>query len=158
MREDGGPLSWDEDRPSLALVPQLHACRAGGWLTAGDAVEPDAQANAVRARTWGFFAKLLTAAQKKLQQHREAWGQLHKDGRPNAETVKPVNERLDRAFRLVDAIATQLYFASGAYDNKTDKDEENLTLAQLPRFWQEAASLLDALANEEMDYLPGIIG
>ncbi len=138
----------DSQRAAQALGAQLHACRAGGWLTAGNAAEPDAQADAVRARTWGFFAKLLTGAQTRLQQHREAWHQLHKDGQPDVETIKPVSEKLDRATRLVDAIAMQLYFASGALNEKNDRGEQRLAPAQLHRFWQEASPLFSALAAE----------
>jgi len=56
----------DSQRASRALGAQLHACRSGGWLTAGDGVNPDTYVDAVRARTWSFFSRLLTAAQAKL--------------------------------------------------------------------------------------------
>jgi hypothetical protein len=138
----------DSQRASHALGVQLHSCRSGGWLTAGDGVTPDAYTDAVRTRTWSFFSKLLTAAQTKLQQHRGAWRQLHEHGQPNPEALKPVQEKLDRATRLADSIAMQLYFASGAFDEKSDKNNVRLTPAQLRRFCQEAAPLFGALAAE----------
>ncbi len=138
----------DGERAFKALSAQLHSCRAGGWLTAGDAVSQDAQADAVRARTWKFFSELLEAAQTKLKAHRKAWGKLHEHGQPDAETVKPVKEKLDRATRLVDAIAMQLYFASGAFADRTKKEEKELAPPQLQRFWNEASPLLGALSSE----------
>jgi hypothetical protein len=138
----------DSQRAAGAIGPQLHTCREGGWLTAGNAIEPDALADAVRARTWGFFGNLLTAAQMKLQRHRDTWRRLHKDSDPDAETVKPVGEKLDRVTRLVDAIAMQLYFASGAHNEKNEKGEQRLTPAQLERFWREAAPLFNTLVAE----------
>jgi hypothetical protein len=138
----------DGERAFKALSAQLHSCRAGGWLTAGDAVSQDAHADAVRARTWKFFSELLEAAQAKLNTHREAWAKLHENGQTDVESAKPVKEKLDRATRLVDAVAMQLYFASGAFADRTKKEEKELAPPQLRRFWNEAAPLLNALASE----------
>jgi hypothetical protein len=49
---------------------------------------------------------------------------------------------------LVDGIARELYFASGAFAEKSNKDKGNLTLAQMYRFWQEAAPLFTMLVEE----------
>lgn len=138
----------DSQRVSKALLPQLHTCRDGGWLTAGDCSKADAEADAVRGRTWTFFSKLLATAQAKLKEHREEWRQLHEHGQPDATQVKPVQEKLDRAAHLVDGIAMQLYFASGAHGEKQNKDERKLAAAQTKRFWQEAAPLFGKLAEE----------
>lgn len=138
----------DSARASHALLAQLHGCREGGWLTAGDGTKPDAYADSARARTWKFFSNLLKAAQAKLRQDREAWRQLHEHGQPDAETLKPVREKLDRATLLVDGVAMQLYFASGAFDEKRNKEKEPLTPVQLRRFWKEAAPLFSALSAE----------
>jgi hypothetical protein len=140
----------DEERASHALIPALHACRSGGWLTAGDAKkpEPDSSADSVRARTFGFFSELLKEAQTKVDQHREAWRQLHQRGQGDSESAKVVQERRDRAVHLVDGIAMQLYFASGAHDEKEKKDGNPTTFEQAQRFWREAAPLLASLSNE----------
>jgi hypothetical protein len=138
----------DSQRVNRALLPQLHTCRDGGWLTAGDGTKADAEADAVRGRTWTFFSKLLTTAQAKLKESREMWRQLHEHGQPDATRVKPVQEELDRAARLVDGIARELYFASGAFAEKSNKNRGNLTPAQTLRFWQEAAPLFATLAEE----------
>lgn len=137
----------DSQRASHALGEQLHACRQGGWLTAGDGVKPDPQVDAIRARTWSFFSKLLVAAQIKLQQHRDALEQVYKHTPPDMETAKPVKEKLDRVARLVDGIAAQLFFASGAFDEKNN-NKERLTPVQLRRFWREASSLFEKLSAE----------
>jgi len=135
-------------RATGALGPQLHVCRDGGWLTAEEGGAPDSYADAVRTRTWGFFRNLLSVAQAKLKQHREEWRQLHERGQSQSEVLKPVQDALDRATRLVDGIAMQLYFASGAHEERTHAQEECLTPAQLQRFWQDAAPLFRALADE----------
>lgn len=76
----------DSERAFKALSAQLHSCRAGGWLTAGDAVSQDAHADAVRACTWRFFSELLEAAQAKLRTHREAWAKLHENCQTDTES------------------------------------------------------------------------
>jgi len=138
----------DSQRASNALGPQLHTCRSGGWLTAGDSAERNTYAHEVRARTWGVFSKLLAAAQAKLKQHREEWRQLHEHGQHKADVIEPVRDGLDRATRLVDGIAMQLYFASGADGERNRKQEERLNQSQLQRLWQDAAPLFRALADE----------
>lgn len=138
----------DAPRAIKALLPQLHACRAGGWMTAGDGITPAAHTDTVRGRTWTFLSKLLTSAQEKLDRHRAALRQLHADGPPAEEVSQPVRARLENAAHIVDGIAAQLYFASGAFDEKRNGNVESLSVAQTRRFWQEAAPLLGALATE----------
>jgi hypothetical protein len=88
------------------------------------------------------------AAQAKLKAHREVWMKLHEHDQPDAEAVKSIKVKLETTMRLVDAIAMQLYFASGAFDERSNEEKERLTPPQLHRFWQEASALLRALADE----------
>lgn len=133
---------------SHAISSLPGSCRSGKWLTVGDAVKIVAEEEVVRQRTWAFFGKLLSTAQAKLRQHQEHWRQLHADGQPDAEALKPTQEAIDRAMRLVDNIASQLYFASGAFANRQNKEDNHLTEPQKKRFWAEAAVSLRALAEE----------
>lgn len=138
----------DSKRASAALQSQLHTCRQGGWLTAGDAVTLIEREETVRRRTWKFIETLLFAAQQKLSGHRQRLQELHNAGRLESDDAKPVVEARDRIAHLVDWIATQLYFASGAFADKQARDEDHLTDAQKRRFWREAAGLFDSLASE----------
>jgi len=131
---------------SLATLPG--ACRMGHWLTIGDAVKVVAQEEAVRQRTWGFFGKLLSTAQAKLRQYQEHWRQLHAEGQLDAEALKPTQEAISRTAHLVDNIATQLYFASGAFADKQSEEGDQLAEPQKKRFWGEAGVILRALADE----------
>jgi hypothetical protein len=136
------------ERAARALQAQLHGCRAGGWLTAGDAVrfvEPD---ETLRRRTWSFLANLLSAAQAKLQNGRERAQQLFAAGQAEAEEAKKAQETIDCTGRLVDSIAMQLYFASGAFADKQKRQEDHLSEAQMRRFWNESANLFGALSKE----------
>ena len=107
-----------------------------------------AQEEAVRQRTWAVFRKLLSTAQAKLQQHQEHWRQLHADDQPDAEASKPIQEAINRTAHVVDDIASQLFFASGAFADEQNKDADRLTEAQKKRFWAEAGEILRALATE----------
>lgn len=138
----------DSLRACHSLDAQLHACRQGGGLTAGDAVDVVEFEEAVRKRTWGFFTSLLTAAQIRLQYHRERFEELHAAEELDAEVVKFTEGARDRMYRLVDEIARQLYFASGALADKQEKDEGHLTEPQKRRFWMESADLFRALSTE----------
>jgi hypothetical protein len=138
----------DSQRASHALERQLHTCRAGGWMTAGDAVKPDAHCDAIRRRTWCFLSLLLTTAQAKLKTHREEWRKLQQNGETDAEGAEVVRQGMERSMHLVDGIGMQLFFASGAHDAQQKKAEELLTNEQLRRYWQEASPLFQALSTE----------
>jgi hypothetical protein len=136
------------ERENKALLAQLHGCRAGGWMTAGDPLKPEAVAEKMRERTWGFLTDLLDSAQTKLEQQRAKWRQLYDSGKTETKRGKTVRAELDRLAHLVDGICTQLYFASGAFDDKRGNDHERLNPAETTRFWKEAKPLLEKLANE----------
>jgi hypothetical protein len=138
----------DQQRAGHALSAQLHTCRTGRWLTAGDGMKIVDGEETARKRTWGFFGKLLSAAQTKLREHRERWQELHTAGKPDAAKLKPTNEAIQRTTELVDGIAAQLYFASGAFADRQNKDEDHLTDPQKRRFWAESSDLFCALAAE----------
>ena len=138
----------DSAQANHALARLPGACRMGRWLTISDVVKVVAQEEAVRQRTWAFFGKLLSTAQVKLRQHQEHWRKLHADGQPDAEALKPTQEAINRTAHLVDDIASQLYFASGAYADEQNKEANRLTEAQKKRFWVEAGEILRALADE----------
>jgi hypothetical protein len=131
-----------------ALLAQLHACRAGGWMTAGDAEQSAPEMDAMRARTWSFLLNLLATAQGKFQSAHQRWSQLKQAGHTNTPEMKEIRSEAERLARLVDAIGSELYFASGAFANKQNKEEEKLSEAQTQRFWREAAPLLTMLATE----------
>ena len=138
----------ESQRASSALGKQLHNCRAGGWLTAGNGEQFDKNADAIRRRTWSFFSRMLTAAQGKLQQRQERWRQVKSDTQQPTEALKSVEEDIQRITSLVHDVASQLLFASGAFDNPQDRDNKRLTPTQLRRFWNESAPLFALLTNE----------
>jgi len=138
----------DTYRANHALAAQLHGCRDGGWMTSGDGITTDPQTDARRARTWNFLAKLLTTAQAKLQQHREKYCKLNELNRSDSSDMKTVMEKIDLTAKLVDAIGSQLYFASGAFDEKRKTDKVAISPIQHRRFWQEASPLFSKLALE----------
>lgn len=138
----------DSVRSYHALAKLPGACRMGHWLTIGDAVNIVPQDEAVRQRTWAFFLNLLSIGQAKLRRHQEHWRQLHADGQPAAEESKPTQEAINRTAHLVDDIASQLYFSSGAFADEQNKGNDRLTEAQKKRFWNEAGEILRALAEE----------
>ncbi|WP_395747430.1 hypothetical protein [Prosthecobacter sp.] len=138
----------DSIRASIAIGSQLHTCRSGGWLTAGDAVKVVESEETARRRTWSIFGRLLSSAQSKLQQHREHWRQLHSLGQSENSNLQSVQEAINRTSHLIDDIAMQLYFASGAFAHRQSQDKDNLTETQKKRFWKESSDLFRALAAE----------
>jgi hypothetical protein len=138
----------DRARAGQALSSLPGCCRSGQWLTVGDAVKLVAQEEAVRQRTWAFFGKLLSTAQAKLRQHREHWMKFHSETQPDIEALKPTQEAIQRTAHIVDDIALQLYFASGASGDEQNKEDDRPTEAQKNRFWAESRDLIRALADE----------
>ena len=105
---------------------------------AGDAITKDTEADVVRERTWSFFTNVLSTAH---EMHAEFL-------RHPPEKDSEEHERFGRCARLIDHLATQLYFASGAYAEQQDQDRGRLPENQIQRFWDESAALFRMLANE----------
>jgi hypothetical protein len=137
-----------EPRATKALLPQLHTCRAGGWMTAGDPKQCAPEIDAMRARTWKFLLDLLTTAHSKLQAARTRWLELKEAGNADEPESKEIQSKIEQSAQLVDGIASELYFASGAFADKQNTDEKKLNWGQTQRFWEEAAPLLKTLATE----------
>ncbi|MDX9723072.1 MAG: ATP-binding protein [Myxococcota bacterium] len=114
------------------LVPLLQTARFEGWLTHSP--------NEQRARTWCFFGRVLASAQRKLEPLR----QLHSDAATGDETI-----RAEKCLRLIDAVASELYFASGAVDSQNGAAPPP---AQLTRFWLESRTLFTALSTESQPH------
>ena len=129
-------------RSFLSIAQTLHFGRAAEMSHLSQ------PADAVRTRTWSFFSRLLTAAQRKLQQRQERWRQFKNETQQPTEAQKAVEEDIQRITSLVHDIASQLFFASGAFDNPQDRDNERLTPTQLCRFWNESAPLFALLTEE----------
>ncbi len=129
-----------------ALLPQLHHCRDAGWLTMGSPSPSDANDEAARQRTWAFFSELLSTAQGKLKMRAAHW---EKHGPLKGAALKKHQALTTTLLRVVDGIGAQLYFASGAFDEKRAKDAgKHLDLLRSARFWKEAESLFQALVAE----------
>ena len=137
-----------EPQATKALLEQLHPCRAGGWMTIGDPEQSAPEMDAIRARTWSFLLNLLRMAQSKIQAGQQRWSELKKAGQIDTPEMKEIQSEVDRLARLVHSICSELYFGSGAFADKQNKDEEKLTVAQTRRYWLEAAPLLKILAAE----------
>ena len=138
----------DGPRVSSVWSEKLHACRAGGWLTLGSGAQPTSDENAARQRTWAFFLDLLTAARTKLAAVRIGLRLLGPDTTLESEGVRQQVEKRDRLGRLLDGIAMQIYFASGAYAEQRPSDKEKLSPAGMRRFWKDAEPCLTSLADE----------
>jgi len=138
-----------EARATKGVLPQLHVCRVDGWMTAGDPENSNGKIDALRTRTWKFLLDLLSTAHSRLQAARQRWLELKQTGNnDDSPEVKKTQATIEQLAHIVDGIASELYFGSGAFADKQKKDEEKLTPAQTQRFWQEAAPLLKILAKE----------
>ena len=137
-----------EQRENKALLAQLHACRVGGWMTAGDAVQKNSELDSKRSRTWKFLFDSLHEAQMLLKDSRQRWTKLRDANKTDTPEMKQVESEIPRLAQFIDGIGMQLYFASGAFAEKQNKDEDKLTPVQLRRFWHESFPLLKALAEE----------
>ncbi len=133
---------------SEALIGQLHRCRSGKWLTAGDAIVSDETTDERRKRAWRFFRVLLTSAQCKLNENREQWRLSAMNDNWEKVEKSVLESRMSGLYKIVDGIAAQLYFGSGTFAEKQKKNEDRLSDVQARRFWHDSADLFEALANE----------
>jgi len=113
-------------------------------LTHGPVQPPDPDKDAIRHRAFDLLTQLLRAASHQLHHIEASYKSVPFDTWPASSQQ---STRLLGC--IINTIGTELYFASGAYANKKQRqavDWEPLTQEQ-ERFYREAGPLLDALAE-----------
>jgi len=113
-------------------------------VTCGPTDTPDPQAEAVRKRALSLLEALLHSAQNALRdlERRNAGNDFNDWPQSDQETAKAFAQ-------LIDGMGTEVYFASGAYDTKSQRQSgkpRNVS-PQSERFYQEAGPILDKLLD-----------
>jgi len=127
-----------------ALTAQVATCRSHKWFVAGDPAKPTARLEGIRARTWSVVAQILAAAQAE----RTRFEKLFKAKKGKGKAAAAAQERIKHLTLIVDNVNMQLFFASGAHDEKNKRGDNFLTPQQAQRFWREARPLLTKLSDE----------
>jgi len=101
----------------------------------------DEEASEIRARAIGLIDDTLREALEEYEEMRERL-----EGLESPDEEDPDLKRGRNVAQIIDLIAAEVYFASGAF--KRDKDEDpSVSPAQRARLYQEAGDLLDRLAD-----------
>jgi hypothetical protein len=101
------------------------------------------ESEAVRRRAWDLVARILRSSVEGLNRLHDAYSNVSFE-----VWSKEDKEELQSLFKIVDHLGDEVYFASGAYGEKNrDSEEEILSVRKRERFYQEAAHVLDDLAE-----------
>ncbi|HEY4302573.1 MAG TPA: hypothetical protein VGM73_17005 [Candidatus Didemnitutus sp.] len=131
-----------------ALSAQVATCRSHKWFVAGDPAKPTARLEGIRARTWSVVTRILAASQTALAAERARFEKLFKAKNGKGKAVAAAQERIKHLTLIVDNVNMQLFFSSGAHDEKNKGGANFLTPEQAQLFWREARPLLIQLADE----------
>jgi hypothetical protein len=113
-------------------------------LVSGPIDPPDPIAEAARTRSFMVLEEIATSVPKAFS----VLQQTHK-GKRFSEWPAQDREMINKMAQLLDCIATQLYFASGAYDEKpSQKSERHVSDEQKKRFLKESEKLFSLLSIE----------
>jgi hypothetical protein len=102
---------------------------------------PGAEQTAVRARAFLLLSALLDVAVPTYEQAAAALA-----GRQAADESDPDLQRARAVAQLIDTIAAEVFFASGAFDER-QSGERRVSREQRERFASEATDVLDKLAD-----------
>ncbi len=114
------------------------------YLTLGPIDPPDSMKNEVRHRAFTLMSRLLLST-------REAFRRLevkYESSQPGVWSDED-QEKVKQLALLVDSIASQIYFASGAFDEKRSEERPSAAVLGIQgkrRFLQEVSPVLDELA------------
>lgn len=145
---------WDGDEAAQLILDELidnlpsDAEQAGRVVFrlreatgVGSVEPPDPRCDAARVRALGFIERLLVAAN---DVRREAGvGQPQRMGEWSEDAVS----RWQAAMKLIDNIATELFFSSGAYDARQGQEGTRSPNDAEMRFYPEASGIIDALVD-----------
>jgi hypothetical protein len=109
-------------------------------LTRGPTSPSNPEQDAVRGRAFSIINRLLESSTTELKRLREEYtGSLDSIPQEVQARVKVIHE-------CIDAVAHQVYFASGAFDLQQSRPEEAPDREQRKRFLKEAEPIFDQLA------------
>lgn len=113
-------------------------------LTYGQSGPPDPAQDSIRYRAFDLLARLLRSA-------RDGWRaieSLHADT-PFDAWPEADQKKVRSLAYLINSIGDQVYRASGAFDDRQQNTRKNrpLTLEEKVRFYREAGSIIDELAD-----------
>ena len=112
-------------------------------LTHGPVDPPDSQQDAIRQRVFNLMLRLLRSARDGLHRIEDAYPKFN--GLPETAQTS-----VQSFMRIINHIGTEIYFASGAYDAERQSrtgGSRSLTDEEKARFYKEAGSIFDALAD-----------
>jgi len=115
-------------------------------LALGSVETPEPECEAARLRAFQLLETIIASAQRTFAEFQESHRGITFSELPQAE-----QNRARALVQLLDSISSQLYFASGAFDEKPnpkDPDRHPLSFSQKRRFLREAGKLFDLLATE----------
>ena len=111
-------------------------------LTHGPTDSPNPDADAIRSRTFRFVKRILQSAHEGMQQIRHSQKEIPFPQWPGAD-----QEKWTSLGRLIDRFSLELYFASGAYDEKHPPNFIKLPTQRSKRFYEETSDILDELTE-----------
>jgi len=113
-------------------------------LTYGPKDPSDPQADAVRRRGMELLERILRSSRDGLKELDARHAGVGFDKWPQAD-----QEAAKSLMRLIDAVGMEVYFASGAYDAKSQGQAHGVrgVSPQSKRFYQEASAILDEVAE-----------
>ena len=123
----------DPDSAGHLLTPVRRA------LTYGPVARPDPESEAVRARAFSLTSRLLVAALSTLEA-------MEKQQRPFNDWSDQDQALARKASEVIDHIAREIYFASGAFKQEPDGDQVPSQACQ-ERFYHEAKETIDLLCG-----------
>ena len=132
------PDSWHKE--VRCIIGDLRECFIIGSINSPDLLEEQ-----VRSRAFEVTQKILSSIIKILKTLETNYKQVQFSQWPLAE-----QERAQNLIQIADSIATELYFASGAFDDKRNSAKDSaasLGLSGKKRFLTEAYSILSDLSN-----------
>jgi len=107
-------------------------------VTTGREQEEDAAQRRIRQRAIGIADEVLRKSCSVLQELETAFARQH------GELSVTERERAQVFARVASHIATEIYFASGAYDRRNGKE---VSETKMRRFWSEGKELLSLIAT-----------
>lgn len=116
-------------------------------LTHGPVSPPDPKADAIRQRAISILERILHSAL-------ESWNTLKQsyDGIPINQWPQEDQDQAKSLLRLIDGVGSEIYFASGAFEDKQQRDHVVVPTQESisGRFYQEVSKILDDLTRTDL--------
>ncbi|MBU5206333.1 ATP-binding protein [Bacillus safensis] len=129
------------ERPQVYFGENLHLISSlRSLLVIGSVEQINEHHNKIRNNSWELLEGIVSNTLK-------GYKELQSSYKDKGQLADPESQQINDLARIADSACKNVYFASGAYDEKKQQEKNNALTVFHKRFWEEACAVMEMLSE-----------